>query len=727
MNRRNKTQDVLNELDQQSRREFEANRRILSFDEYLDLLIETPATQLRGSAQYLLDVMKEWDEGLFQQSDIQIIGHHGVRKEIQEKLETFAKQGLNNRLILLHGPNGSAKSSIAQALMSAMENYSHRNQGALYSFNWVFPVDRIQKGGLGLNAYSQPQKALVSYAKLPEEEILCRIPSELRDHPLQLIAADGRANFLKKLLGEESAENFWSKMPKILTQGELSHRNRMIFDALLTAYNGDLKRVFMHVQVERFYFSRRYRQGIATIEPQMHVDAHQQQLTMSRNLSQIPPILQGLNLFSMGGDLVDGNRGLVEFSDLLKRPVDSFKYLLTACETNSIQIGTSQAYLDTIFIGSTNELQLDAFKEFPDFNSFKARIDLIRVPYLLKVSDEQKIYEKDLDILRKEKHVAPHVGWTLAQWAVLTRLKKPNPIHYPPSLSSMISHLTPLEKSRLYDTGEIPVSLTAEERKLLRSHLDRIHTEYDSIPYYEGRLGASAREIRTILYGAARKATLTPLQVMSELEDFVKRVSEYEFLKQEIKDGYHDATDFIRVVREEYLNRVDREVRQCMGLYESTQWEDFIKKYVAQVSLVLRNEKTKNQITGKMEDPDFALVEEFEKIVDAPSDSGQKEGFRQNMITQVGAWSLDHPNEPVIYSKVFPEYWQRLERFYYESQKALLSKMRTALTLYDRPDAQATEEGSKLAQSTVANMVDKLGYNEVSARETIMFLMQSRY
>src|SRR6185503_15111782 len=115
--------------------------------------------------------------------------------------------------------------------------------------------------------------------------------------------------------------------------------------------------------------------------------------------------LQGINLFSLTGDLVDGNRGVVEFSDLLKRPVDSFKYLLTACETGSVNVGPSIAYLDGVFLGTANEIQLDAFKEFPDFTSFKARIELIRTPYLLSASQECQIYDSQIGQFTTEKHV----------------------------------------------------------------------------------------------------------------------------------------------------------------------------------------------------------------------------------------------------------------------------------------------------------------------------------
>src|SRR6185312_13305865 len=97
-----------------------------------------------------------------------------------------------------------------------------------------------------------------------------------------------------------------------------------------------------------------------------------------------------------------------------------------------------------------------------------------------------------------------------------------------------------------------------------------------------------------------------------------------------------DAAEFINTVRVEYTSRIDREVRDSIGLYDSAQWEDFLRKYVLQMSLVLKKEKIKNPITGRLEDPDFALISEFEKIVEAPQDSAERDAFRQNIISQVG-------------------------------------------------------------------------------------------
>jgi predicted Ser/Thr protein kinase len=296
----------------------------------------------------------------------------------------------------------------------------------------------------------------------------------------------------------------------------------------------------------------------------MHVDATAQQITMDRSAAMLPSSLQFLSLFDLGGDLVDGNRGLVEYNDLLKRPIDAFKYLLATTETGTVSIGGTIAFLDTVLIGTCNEAQLDAFKEYPDFPSFRARIELVRVPYLLNYEKESDIYRTQVRRLAGDRHVAPHTLESAALWAVLCRLKKPNASHYPGSLAYIVNSITPLEKARLLAKGSLPSRLSSEEKKSLRSFLEEIREEYASVPYYEGRIGPSPREMKIILFNAlerSEKSILSPLGLFAELEDFVKRTSEYDYLREDVVEGYHDVRHFIQTVRDVYLENLDGEVR----------------------------------------------------------------------------------------------------------------------------------------------------------------------
>jgi serine protein kinase len=728
---------TIDKISESIQTEFKKNQQILSFEEYLKLIDQKPRIHLRGSSQYAADTLDFFGKtgevyNVFHQPmdgvTARVVGQEVVQKQVYNALKAFARQGQNNRLILLHGPNGSAKSTLVSALMQGLENYSRVNDGALYSFSWVFPIDRVTRGSLGLRGDSEKKSnGANSFAFLEDDEIACIIPSELKDHPVLLLPVTQRKEFFKSLDIPKDAD---FHVPSRLAESGLSHRDQLIFQALLNNYHGDYAQVLRHIRVERFFLSRVYRSGLVTVEPQMHVDAHYQQLTMNKSLSQLPASLQGLSLFSVSGDLSDANRGMIDYNDLLKRPIDTYKYLLTACENGKVNVGASIVHLDSVFIGSSNELQLDAFKEYPDFSSFKGRIELIKVPYLLKLSQEQEVYEPMLQSIAGEKSVTPHVSWTIAFWGVLTRLKKPQRERYPSELGAIIDKLNPLDKLKLYDTGEVPERLNNEERKLLKANLQKINEEYNNVPYYEGRTGASARELKTMLIDASQNPefkTLSPLAIAQEIRKFVRRTSEYEFLRQDPVDGYHHHEAFVEVLLTEYTTKVDREVRECLGLYDTKQWMDFMKKYITHLSALLKKEKMKNSITGGYEDPDQALLNEFEGIVGAPGDASAKDNFRQNLITQIGAWALENPKEAVDYFKVFPEMKLRLEKHFYESQKSLLQKMNTALKLFGTDHEEANSEGSKLAHQTLENMQKRFGYSVDGAKEVIGFLMSRKY
>jgi predicted Ser/Thr protein kinase len=301
--------DSLHLISQKTQEDFEKNRILLNYEEYITLFTENPVTQSRGSAQYLVDMLDHFEvsptthsfknvgpnlrhfkifDSAIDGVAPKIVAQEGVQNQIYRTLKSFAKQKLNNKLILLHGPNGSSKSSMIHSLMAGMERYSQLPEGALYTLNWIFPVDRLVKGRLGFHNETSRKEGLSSYAKIPDEEISARIPCDLKDHPLLLIPSAQRKNFLESLLGTKQANQVWNTLPTYLAQGDLCHRCKLIFNTLLATHQGDFKKVLMHTQIERHYLARRYRQGLVTIEPQLHVDAQYHQLTYNKNFGTLP-------------------------------------------------------------------------------------------------------------------------------------------------------------------------------------------------------------------------------------------------------------------------------------------------------------------------------------------------------------------------------------------------------------------------------------------------------
>src|SRR5690606_37173987 len=212
-------------------------------------------------------------------------------------------------------------------------------------------------------------------AHLNDDQIETKLVVEVRDHPLFLIPVHARQKLLHDLLPQGL------EIPGWLSQGSLCQKNQQIFSALLTSYGGSLSEVLRHVQVERYFISRRYRVGAVTLGPELSVDAHERQVTADQNLGALPPSLKGLSLYDVGGELVDASGGLLELSDLLKRPIDAFKYLQTTAETGQVSVGSQSLQVNTVMLASGNELHLAAFREHPEYESFRGRFHLIPVPY----------------------------------------------------------------------------------------------------------------------------------------------------------------------------------------------------------------------------------------------------------------------------------------------------------------------------------------------------------
>src|SRR5688572_17343110 len=125
--------DQLAALGETIREEFAQNRRVVSFAEYLDLVTQAPTRHLRSAAQYMVDAFDHygtsevnypwgqirrfhmfdcpWDDGRDR-----LIGQEAVQNQIYRALQNFVRDGAVNKLVLLHGPNGSAKSTLVRCV-----------------------------------------------------------------------------------------------------------------------------------------------------------------------------------------------------------------------------------------------------------------------------------------------------------------------------------------------------------------------------------------------------------------------------------------------------------------------------------------------------------------------------------------------------------------------------------------------------------------------------------
>ncbi len=735
------SRETLKRLTEQCTERFESESLVRSFHEYLDEFLERPESHGRTAPRYLLDCLAfhgtEEVEGIggsvtrwklfdapFDGGRDRLVGQEDVQRELQQALAGFAREGRADKLLMLHGPNGSAKTTICELLFRGLESYSREPEGALHRFSWVFPTREAQGKRLG---FTEDRAARVSradsYAYLAHDEIDAKIACELKDPPIFLLPGEMRQELLEGRLDS----NELRQAHRRLFEGELCAKCKKIFDGLYRTYRGDLVEVLRHVQVERYYVSQRYRVGAVRIAPQSHVDAGEVQVSADRSVSALPAAFHDMSLFVPVGDLIDGNRGMVEFSDFLKRPLEMNKYLLTTCEKGVIMLPTSIAHLDAVLVATSNEAQLDEFKVTPIFTSFSARMDLIPVPYLLKASLEERIYDELLGSIGRRKHVAPHVQRLAALWCVLCRLHRPDPENYEAEARALVRELKPLEKAQLYDHGLAPERLRPDERQLLGSLVSTMHEEYRGQVHYEGRYGPSARELRAVLTDCrhdAESPCVSPPTLFKQLRRLVKDKSLHAFLRIEPDGGYHDPEAFIDTIQGIWLEELNDEVRDAMQLVPADEYRRYFERYVENLVALTKKEKVRNPVTGAAEEPDAALLDEVEAII---ADGVETSTHRNALLGQIGAYRVEHSESDVDVTALFPEAVRALQDDYYMRNAEVIEEVRSNVLRYGTEDLDALEpELRQRVVDTMEALIERHGYCEACAKEAISFLSRQQ-
>src|SRR5690606_33356706 len=113
--------------------------------------------------------------------------------------------GPEKRIILLHGPVGSSKSTIARLLKKGLQHYSRTGEGALYTFKWV----NLENTNLAGEDHE--------------------MPCPMHEEPLRLIPPEWRDRAIKELaLGNDRH--------RVKVEGDLDPACRFIFNALLQTY-----------------------------------------------------------------------------------------------------------------------------------------------------------------------------------------------------------------------------------------------------------------------------------------------------------------------------------------------------------------------------------------------------------------------------------------------------------------------------------------------------------
>ena len=92
----------------------------------------------------------------------------------------------------------------------------------------------------------------------------------------------------------------------------------------------------------------------------------------------------------------NANQGILEFVEMFKAPIKMLHPLLTATQEGNY-IGTENIGaipFGGIILAHSNEAEWQGFKANKKNEAFIDRVCMIKVPYCLRATEEQKIYEK---------------------------------------------------------------------------------------------------------------------------------------------------------------------------------------------------------------------------------------------------------------------------------------------------------------------------------------------
>jgi serine protein kinase len=661
----------------QAKEEFRTLHWEGSFFEYLEMVKKNPAI-VRNAFQRMYDMILTHGTDNFVEYKKEItrykffddpIGNgadavFGLDVQIM-KLVNFFKSaaygyGTEKRVLLLHGPVGSAKSTLARLLKKGIESYSRSDAGAMYTFKWIDPTGKGE--------------ALFGGAT--------EMMSPMNEDPLKLFPEDMRA----KVLAEINKENKTDY--KVAIKGDLDPASRFVMRELMKRYGGDWVKVMDHVRVVRVMLSEKDRVGIGTFQPKDEKNQDSTELTGDINYRKIAEYGSDSDprAFNFDGEFCVANRGVIEFIEVLKLDVAFLYDLLTASQEHKIKPKKfAQTDIDEVIIGHTNEPEFRKLQNNEFMEALRDRTVKIDVPYITKLKHEIKIYEKDFNSQKiRGKHIAPHTIEVAAMWAILTRLEHPKKA----SISLM-------QKLKLYD-GKTLSGFTEENVKELRKEAVR-----------EGLDGVSPRYIQDKISNALVKSDipcLNPFMVLNELESGLKN---HTLIGSE--ERKREYRDLIAMVKQEYEDIVKNEVQRAISADE-----DSIAKlcgnYIDNVKAFTQREKVRNKYTGMDEEPDERLLRSIEEKIDIPE--SRKDDFRREIMNYIGALAIEGKTFDF---KTNERLHKALELKLFEDQKDSIKLTSLVSNVVDR----AAQEKIDVVK---ARLIKNFGYDDISATDVLNFV-----
>jgi len=549
-------------------RTFEAHREAeMSLAEYLDAckrdpLVYSTATERLLAAigePVMVDTSKDPRLGrIFMNRTIRqypaFSEFYGMEETI-ERIVGFlrhAAQGLEERkqIMYLLGPVGGGKSSLAERLKALME---------------TFPV-YVLKAGDDL--------------------------SPVFESPLGLFDPERMGNLLEDRYG----------IPRRRLTGLMSPWCIKRLDE----FSGDISKF----RVQKLVPSRLRQIAVAKTEPGDENNQDISSLVGKVDIRKLEMHAQNdPDAYSYSGGLNRANQGMLEFVEMFKAPIKMLHPLLTATQEGNY-IGTENIGaipFQGIIMAHSNESEWQSFKNNKNNEAFIDRIYVIKVPYCLRVTEEQKIYEKLVS--RSELGAAPCAPATLemlARFSVLTRLKR----HENSTLYATM---------RVYD-GE-SLKETDPRARSLQEYKDTAGVE-------EGMDGASTRFAFKVLAATFNHDTTEiaadPVHLMYVLEQSIRR----DQMPQETEKRY---LEFIKgELAPRYAEFIGNEIQKAYLESYHDYGQNLFDRYVSYADAWIEDIDFKDADTGQLLNREL-LNQELTKV-EKPAGIANPKDFRNEVV-----------------------------------------------------------------------------------------------
>ncbi len=555
----------------------------------------------------------------------------GLEKSIEKLVEEYfhpaaRRLDVRKRILLLMGPVSGGKSTIVTLLKRGLEAYSKTDEGAVYAIK-------------GCPMHEDP---------------LHLIPNHLRD-------------------------DFYEEYG-IRIEGSLSPLNTM---RLEQEYGGRIEDVI----VERIFFSEDKRVGIGTFTPSDPKSQDIADLTGSIDFSTIAEYGSESDprAYRFDGEFNKANRGIMEFQEILKLDEKFLWHLLSLTQEGNFKAGRfALISADELIIAHTNETEYRSFIANKKNEALHSRIIVMPIPYNLKVSEEERIYEKMIkESDMAHVHIAPHALRVAAIFSVLTRL-----------FDSKKQGVDIVKKMRMYDGENV--------EGVNQISVDELRKEFPN----EGMEGIDPRYVINRISSAIIRKEVPSINALDVLRAIKDGLDQHASISKEDKEKY---MNYIAIARREFDEIAKQEVQKAFVYSYEESAKTLLDNYLDNVEAFCNKHKIRDPLTDEEMNPDEKLMRSIEEQIGISENA--KKAFREEILIRISAYARK--------GKRFD--YQSHDRLQEAIQKKLFADLKDVVKI-TTSSAMPDESQLKKINEVVARLIDEYGYNSTSANELLRYV-----